>query len=175
MGFEPMIYALKGRCPRPLDDRGERKALPVYILSVSLALAFQAAEPAFGLNSYTVSMLEKIIYLLIATVSVAIVVLTATLLFIRWARRHEPYASFMRLKAGQKLTFFKRIMTDKRVPVYVKILPGFVVLYLIMPFDLIPDFIPVIGYVDDGGIALIGLALVIKLTPRAVIDDLLRR
>lgn len=115
----------------------------------------------------------NLLYILISAAGIAIVTLIAVLLFIRWGRKHEPYASFLRLKKGQKLSFFRRIMTDKRVPVFVKIIPVFVVLYLAMPPELIPDFIPVIGYVDDVGVVLIGLALVIKLTPRAVVDDLL--
>ena len=118
-------------------------------------------------------MFGNLVYILIAVAGIAVVTLVAVLLFIRWGRKHEPYASFLRLKTGQKLSFFKRIMTDKRVPVYVKIIPVVVVLYLVMPLELIPDFIPVIGYVDDVGVALIGLALVIKLTPRVVVDDLL--
>jgi uncharacterized membrane protein YkvA (DUF1232 family) len=40
---------------------------------------------------------------------------------------------------------------------------------------MIPDFIPVLGYLDDVAIALGIFALIIRLTPRRVIDDLLGR
>jgi uncharacterized membrane protein YkvA (DUF1232 family) len=63
---------------------------------------------------------------------------------------------------------------NKRVPWYVKSIPVILVLYLSMPFDIIPDFVPVLGYLDDVAIALLALVLVIKLTPRDAVLDLLK-
>ena len=47
------------------------------------------------------------------------------------------------------LILFKRLLVDKRVSVSGKVLLGGMVLYLAMPFDLVPDFIPVAGQLDD--------------------------
>lgn len=47
---------------------------------------------------------------------------------------------------------------DRRTPWYVKILAGGGVAYAVSPIDLIPDFIPVIGYLDDVIIVPIGIA-----------------
>jgi uncharacterized membrane protein YkvA (DUF1232 family) len=47
------------------------------------------------------------------------------------------------------LVLFKRLLTDRRVPLSSKVLLGAMVLYLAMPFDLVPDFIPVAGQLDD--------------------------
>ncbi len=47
------------------------------------------------------------------------------------------------------LILFKRLLADKRVPVSGRVLLGGMVLYLAMPFDLVPDFIPVVGQLDD--------------------------
>jgi uncharacterized membrane protein YkvA (DUF1232 family) len=47
------------------------------------------------------------------------------------------------------LILFKRLLGDSRVPVAGKILLGGMILYLAMPFDLVPDFIPVAGQLDD--------------------------
>ncbi len=91
----------------------------------------------------------------------------------RKLQKREPYASFLRLRSLRKLKFFRMIVGDPRVPFFVKTLPFLLAAYLAMPFDIIPDFIPVLGYVDDVAIVLGTLALIIKLTPRAVIDDLL--
>ena len=66
-------------------------------------------------------------------------------------------------------------MTDPRVPRLVKVLPFLLAGYLAFPIDLIPDFIPVLGYVDDVAIAVGALALVIRLTPLEVIDDIIRQ
>ncbi len=52
-----------------------------------------------------------------------------------------------------------------------KILAGGVVAYAISPIDLIPDFIPVIGYLDDVIIVPIGIALTLRLVPREVLAD----
>ena len=79
----------------------------------------------------------------------------------------------MRLRNRRKVTFFRLMLTDKRVPVYVKSIPVLLVLYLAMPFDLIPDFFPVLGYLDDVGVALLAPVLIIKLTPRNVVLDLI--
>ena len=60
---------------------------------------------------------------------------------------------------------------DNRVKFIPKLIIGITILYALSPIDLIPDFIPVIGYIDDLIIipALIGLA--IKLIPKEVMED----
>lgn len=54
---------------------------------------------------------------------------------------------------------------DPRVPWYAKALALAVAAYAASPLDLIPDFIPVLGYLDDLIIVPLGIALVIKLVP----------
>ena len=61
-------------------------------------------------------------------------------------------------------------MRDPRVPWYSKAVAGAVVAYALSPIDLIPDFIPIVGYLDDLLIVPAGIALAIKLVP----DDLMR-
>lgn len=60
---------------------------------------------------------------------------------------------------------------DPRVPWYVKIIILFLLGYFISPIDLIPDFIPVIGYIDDILIISLTLYLIIKLIPAEVFQD----
>ena len=60
---------------------------------------------------------------------------------------------------------------DPRVPWYAKLLVICVLGYLFSPIDLIPDFIPVIGYLDDLVIVPAGLLLVIKLIPVQVMAE----
>lgn len=60
---------------------------------------------------------------------------------------------------------------DTRTPVAVKALCVFVVAYALSPIDLIPDFIPVLGYVDDA-LLLPGLIwLAVRLLPPKVVED----
>jgi uncharacterized membrane protein YkvA (DUF1232 family) len=56
-------------------------------------------------------------------------------------------------------------------PWYTKLLAAGVVAYALSPFDLIPDFIPVIGYLDDLILVPSGIALVLKLVPVQVMTD----
>ena len=57
---------------------------------------------------------------------------------------------------------------DTRVPLLAKIIIGLVLAYALSPIDLIPDFIPVIGYLDDLVLLPLGIWLVIRLVPRDV-------
>jgi uncharacterized membrane protein YkvA (DUF1232 family) len=58
---------------------------------------------------------------------------------------------------------------DPRVPWYAKALIVFVVAHTFSPIDLIPDFIPILGYLDDLVIAPLGIALALKLIPPDVL------
>jgi uncharacterized membrane protein YkvA (DUF1232 family) len=60
---------------------------------------------------------------------------------------------------------------DPRVPWYAKLLAAVVVAYAVSPVDLIPDFIPVIGLLDDMIIVPLGLALAYKMIPREVMEE----
>ena len=60
---------------------------------------------------------------------------------------------------------------DPRTPLLVRALAVLVAAYALSPIDLIPDFIPVIGYLDDLLLIPLGLALVVRLTPPAVIES----
>jgi uncharacterized membrane protein YkvA (DUF1232 family) len=60
---------------------------------------------------------------------------------------------------------------DPRTPWYAKVVAGAVVAYALSPFDLIPDFIPVLGYLDDLIIVPAGIALVLRLVPAEVLAD----
>lgn len=60
---------------------------------------------------------------------------------------------------------------DPRVPWYVKALAVLVVGYALSPIDLIPDFIPVLGYLDDLLLVPLGLAVVVRLIPGEILDE----
>jgi uncharacterized membrane protein YkvA (DUF1232 family) len=94
---------------------------------------------------------------------------------VRWLATREPYGAFVRLRTRHKLTFFRLMLSDARVPLLIKAIPVALLVYLANPFDLVPDFIPVLGYLDDVAVALLALVAVIKLLPRPVVLDLLHR
>jgi uncharacterized membrane protein YkvA (DUF1232 family) len=60
---------------------------------------------------------------------------------------------------------------DSRVPWYAKILAATVAGYALSPIDLIPDFIPVLGYADDLIIVPLGIWLAVSLIPQEVMAE----
>lgn len=60
---------------------------------------------------------------------------------------------------------------DKRTPLTAKILIGLTIGYLLSPIDLIPDFIPIIGFLDDLIIVPLLISLSIKLIPIKVLTE----
>ena len=78
----------------------------------------------------------------------------------RWAVQleQELYAVYLAYK-------------DPRVPWYAKLLAACIVAYAFSPIDLIPDFIPVLGYLDDLILVPLGIYLVLKMIPDEVMAD----
>lgn len=60
---------------------------------------------------------------------------------------------------------------DPRTPWYARLFAAVVVAYAFSPIDLIPDFIPVLGYLDDLIMLPLGVALALRLIPPGVIVD----
>ena len=60
---------------------------------------------------------------------------------------------------------------DPRVPWYAKILAASVAAYALSPIDLIPDFVPVLGYLDDIIIVPAGILLTVRLIPDGLMEE----
>lgn len=75
-----------------------------------------------------------------------------------WRFKRDTYALFLAAR-------------DSRVPWYTKALALAVVGYALSPLDLIPDFVPIIGYLDDLILVPLGIALVLRLTPSGVLEE----
>jgi uncharacterized membrane protein YkvA (DUF1232 family) len=60
---------------------------------------------------------------------------------------------------------------DPRTPWYAKLLVAGIVAYALSPIDLIPDFVPILGYLDDLILIPTGIALAIKLVPHQVLVE----
>jgi uncharacterized membrane protein YkvA (DUF1232 family) len=60
------------------------------------------------------------------------------------------------------VVLFKRLLSDSRVPRRKKLVVAALIPYLLMPFDLVPDFIPVAGYLDDAVIVAFALRYVLR-------------
>jgi len=60
------------------------------------------------------------------------------------------------------LRLVRRLAADKTLPTGVRVRLGLLMAYLALPFDLIPDFIPVLGYADDAIIVTVVLRSVVR-------------
>lgn len=61
-------------------------------------------------------------------------------------------------------------LKDKDTPILAKIFAGITVVYALSPVDLVPDFIPVLGYLDDVILLPMLVALTIKFIPKDVLE-----
>lgn len=78
-----------------------------------------------------------------------------------WARKLRRDVVALRLSAG-----------DRRVPWHAKAVAGAVAAYALSPIDLIPDFIPVLGYIDDLLIVPLGIYVAVRLVPSGIMEEL---
>jgi len=78
-----------------------------------------------------------------------------------------------RLKRDAYALYF--VARDSRTPWYARALAAAVVTYALSPLDLIPDFIPVFGYLDDFVIVPLGVALVLRVMPPEVLAECRQR
>ena len=67
---------------------------------------------------------------------------------------------------------FKRLLGDRRVPRRAKVAVALLVPYLALPFDLVPDFIPVVGLLDDAFLAALVLRYVVRSAGPDVVAEL---
>jgi uncharacterized membrane protein YkvA (DUF1232 family) len=82
---------------------------------------------------------------------------------------------FLSLSTRARLEFGRALLADPGVPLVAKLSLFVMVGYLALPFDLIPDFLPVIGQIDDDGIVLVTLAALVFLVPRERFEAALTR
>ncbi len=68
-----------------------------------------------------------------------------------------------------------RLLTDSRVGMFVKLIPAALLLYILSPIDIIPDFLLPFGVVDDLTALLVGLQLFIRSAPQDVVAEYRRR
>jgi len=71
----------------------------------------------------------------------------------------------------REINVYRRVLKDARTPKIARILLGLAVGYLLLPFDIIPDFIPVIGHLDDLIIVPALVIIALKIIPKEVIVD----
>ncbi len=82
---------------------------------------------------------------------------------------------FLSLSTRAKLEFGRALLGDPAVPLAAKLSLFVLVGYLALPFDLIPDFLPVIGQLDDAAVIFLTVALLLLAVPRERFEAALGR
>jgi uncharacterized membrane protein YkvA (DUF1232 family) len=93
---------------------------------------------------------------------------------IKFSRRFRIWFSTIKQKAKKmKIEIGALYIAYKRpdVPFYAKLVSILVVGYALSPIDLIPDFIPILGYLDDLILVPLGIAFAIKLIPEDIMNE----
>lgn len=74
-------------------------------------------------------------------------------------------------KLKAEFDFYRRLQQHPQTPLLAKALLWLAIGYLLLPFDLIPDFLPVVGQLDEVVIIPLLLYCAVKLTPEAVLTE----
>lgn len=77
---------------------------------------------------------------------------------------------FLQLSRHERLAFARAVLRDREVAIGPRLLVALAAAYLAMPFDLIPDFIPVIGQADDFFVATAMLAVINRAVPAGRVE-----
>jgi uncharacterized membrane protein YkvA (DUF1232 family) len=112
---------------------------------------------------------------LLLGVAAGLVLVYAVLLALLWqyARAHPDTVGLrdaLRL-LPDLLRLLRRLLADRTLPTGVRVRVALLVAYLVVPFDLVPDVVPVIGYADDAVV----VALVLRSVVRRAGAEALRR
>jgi uncharacterized membrane protein YkvA (DUF1232 family) len=85
--------------------------------------------------------------------------------------KRELHRRVLTLPLSAKIRLVLGLSRDQEVPVAAKLLLPLIVLYTVMPFDLVSDDTPVLGQIDDLIVIVIGLAMFVMLIPEHVLAE----
>lgn len=75
----------------------------------------------------------------------------------------------------KEISIYQAVLGDKRTPLLGKFFLGLAVGYFFSPIDFIPDFIPILGHLDDLIIVPALLFIALKLIPKEIVEEHKRR
>jgi uncharacterized membrane protein YkvA (DUF1232 family) len=83
-----------------------------------------------------------------------------------------PRRSASRIDVVRHFKLVWRLLTDKRISPWLKaVIPALALGYVLLPWDLVTDFIPVLGQLDDLAVVVLGMQLFIELCPKGIVRE----
>ena len=88
-------------------------------------------------------------------------------------RNHREKKKIILLERFKReIKFYQAVLKDSRTPKLTKFFLGLAIAYVLNPIDLIPDFIPILGYLDDLIVVPILIFIAIKLIPKELSQEI---
>jgi uncharacterized membrane protein YkvA (DUF1232 family) len=119
--------------------------------------------------------MEDFLLVALGVIIAGLVLLIAVAAFVFWRIQRSDEKKLAKRVA--KLPFLDKIslagslFRDDRISIAPRLIALALVLYIASPIDLLPDFIPVIGYFDDILIVLVGAGMLLRSIPRYIIEE----
>src|SRR3970040_116058 len=115
--------------------------------------------------------------IVLGSVAAVTALLAATAVLV--AQRNSEHVALAkrigRLSLRNKARLASALARDRRIPLVIRGVPALLVLYLAFPLDLIPDFIPIAGQLDDLLIVGLGVWLLFRFVPREALLEHVER
>jgi len=108
--------------------------------------------------------------LLALSAAAALVLYAVAVAALFWAGRRTDAVALARF-VPDCVVLFRRLLADDRVPRSRKLLLVPLLLYLVTPFDLVPDFIPVVGALDDAIVVALAFRVVLRSAGPGLVRD----
>jgi uncharacterized membrane protein YkvA (DUF1232 family) len=109
-------------------------------------------------------------------VAILVLVVAALVLWHKASGRTKALAGRLQhLPWRARFELAGRLAADERMPLSVRAIPALLVLYLAMPLDIVPDFIPVLGQLDDIAVVIVAVGLFARFAPLRIIEEHIAR
>jgi uncharacterized membrane protein YkvA (DUF1232 family) len=103
------------------------------------------------------------------------IILLAVGAFVLWrkasGRTRQIAERVQKLPWRARFELAGRLVGDERMPLPVRAIPALLVLYLALPLDIVPDFIPVLGQLDDIAVVVVAVGLFARFAPLRIIEE----
>jgi uncharacterized membrane protein YkvA (DUF1232 family) len=117
----------------------------------------------------------EFVWVVLSVIAAGLLLMIAAAAFLFWRMQRSDEKKLAKRIA--KLPFLDKIslagslFRDERIPIALRMIALALVLYITSPIDLLPDFIPVIGYFDDILIVIVGAGLLLRSIPGHILEE----